>query len=821
MSVTKATSIDGDMMVGRHSTVGGDMTVQGNARISHNLRVEGWIDAPNIRGAGKGLFPDIETLERSYPSPQPGWWALVGKGLPAAVYTGVLTQGRLRWVATGEESGEATLDWAEFEDVKERVDSIDESVKGNADSLEAAETRISGLAGSINSSYAVFNNGRSPFTVDNYNMRLTLAARGFGVSMPKGIAYVGMADEDGPVAWTFGHEDHNKFLSVELGKLAVSSTQRNPADSVLGLRSLAEILTGEYLPVAYVYHPAATGTKSQMNRIVFVGRFADLFGYLSANRADTARVIYNNYSRGIFRVDTEAMELGIHHNGFGLSFNGSKDTGLLTYVANVDKTTETVWRFTTADHNKTVCVDLWQDFKPNARNNIADVTVLLELTAEQILSGRYLPIAYVYYPAGADGKHPYRTIRLLGQFADMYGVDVAQPATAQPAGGVLSDAEINRGAFLPEALSYMRGRSNNASGAGTAWYERFRLMHVSDVHTKTDLLREVGSVASQWCDAVVNTGDDTNRYKESYGTIANEFAAYRAVADSVGIPVLGCQGNHDAFCTKESYFANMVTPMMRACPDFVAGDAAGHRAYGHMDIAAKSYMGGGLRIILLDPRDVDDGAGSFNVDTALEWQSVYFSQKQVAWLVGLLKSAAQSGLNVITMMHYSFGDYPSWSHEFAHPDAKFLQDPFMIPDIIDSFQHCTPLAKTYAVSADGKSKYGLTDVGVALTGSEASGLRLKYVCHLYGHIHSKDRMWCTKSDGSHEYDMLMLGENSLGAEGTALNLTPHIAGTPNAVAASLLSVDVNEERIYRTAYGAYLPCNGTAARTEILDYRRK
>lgn len=74
-----------------------------DALVKGDLRVEGWLDAPNIRGFHKGLFPTIESLFAAYPRPLPGWAALVGSSLPADVY--VASQST--WTATGGKGGMA------------------------------------------------------------------------------------------------------------------------------------------------------------------------------------------------------------------------------------------------------------------------------------------------------------------------------------------------------------------------------------------------------------------------------------------------------------------------------------------------------------------------------------------------------------------------------------------------------------------------------------------------------------------------------------------------------------------------------------------
>lgn len=65
----------GDISVGRNASVGGKMVVQGNATVNHNLNIKGWLDAPNIKGANKGIFGSTAALNTAYPNPEAGWFA--------------------------------------------------------------------------------------------------------------------------------------------------------------------------------------------------------------------------------------------------------------------------------------------------------------------------------------------------------------------------------------------------------------------------------------------------------------------------------------------------------------------------------------------------------------------------------------------------------------------------------------------------------------------------------------------------------------------------------------------------------------------------
>lgn len=103
----KTTRIEGDVSVGRNVAMGGDARVSGSATVRHDLKVEGWLDAPNVKGVNRGLYLTLEELEAACPSPQDGWMACVGQSSPFAAYVG--KDGK--WVATGG-TVEISLDYA-------------------------------------------------------------------------------------------------------------------------------------------------------------------------------------------------------------------------------------------------------------------------------------------------------------------------------------------------------------------------------------------------------------------------------------------------------------------------------------------------------------------------------------------------------------------------------------------------------------------------------------------------------------------------------------------------------------------------------------
>lgn len=103
-------SVGGSVAVGRDVTVGGRSTVRGNATFNRDVYISGWLNARNIRGAGKGLYETVEKLNSAYPNPENGWFALVGNTLPADIYR---AWGG-KWEATGQKGGEPVLELAKL-----------------------------------------------------------------------------------------------------------------------------------------------------------------------------------------------------------------------------------------------------------------------------------------------------------------------------------------------------------------------------------------------------------------------------------------------------------------------------------------------------------------------------------------------------------------------------------------------------------------------------------------------------------------------------------------------------------------------------------
>lgn len=151
MSSIKTTQVDGDVSVGRNVAVGGGATVQGRSHFKGSVKVDGWLDAKNIKGANKGVFTTITKLKEAYPLPHDGWWAIVGSTLPGPIYVGDGGE----WVATGEEGGNPTVDSEQYNEAVAELQGdmalMQQDIKEVEDKNRAQDTNITTIGNNVNS----------------------------------------------------------------------------------------------------------------------------------------------------------------------------------------------------------------------------------------------------------------------------------------------------------------------------------------------------------------------------------------------------------------------------------------------------------------------------------------------------------------------------------------------------------------------------------------------------------------------------------------------------------------------------------------------
>lgn len=485
-------------------------------------------------------------------------------------------------------------------------------------------------------------------------------------------------------------------------------------------------------------------------------------------------------------VSLSNKTLYVQPNGFGIIYNG-----VVYYVADTTKTKTTPFTFTfNADGQHFKVIDTTALTVVDGRNDPNTVIVDRVFTGLQKTD---IPICYYC------NWYPHEPV-FIGKFNDFFGtVEVKQ------------DEYPNKELFLPEFYAYKWGRVNNAKGEGTSWKKRFVITHISDSHAFNNQLKEALVVSKNISNLIVHTGDNANGHpsnstsKTRVPTEIQNMLNVVAENNNKTTPFVCARGNHDIPGMTQAQWYTKIRSTLSTFGKLQFG--AANSGYYYVDV-------NDFRIIMLDPNDYDDA----KKDTTYSWTSAVFSQVQIDWLIATLKDACTKKLNVITAMHYGFGDNSlTFNDVKCKPDCEFYQDPFMIPDIIDALQNKTTLRKTYP---DSKGINNIT-----LNCDFTTSGDFKYVAHLFGHIHSKNHHRCQKTDGSKKYNILMLGETSLSApvvagyssdtssayhyaydatHGYALNKIYKDYESTNDIAFSVLEIDTDEKAIYRVSYGAYL-----------------
>ena len=485
-------------------------------------------------------------------------------------------------------------------------------------------------------------------------------------------------------------------------------------------------------------------------------------------------------------VSLSNKTLYVQPNGFGIIYNG-----VVYYIADTTKTQTTPFTFTfDADGQHFKVIDTTALTVVDGRNDPNTVIVDRLFTA---LRNTDIPICYYC------NWYPHEPV-FIGKFNDFFGtVEVKQ------------DEYPNKELFLPEFYAYKWGRVNNAKGEGTSWKKRFVITHISDSHAFNNQLKEALVVSKNISNLIVHTGDSANGHpsnstsKTRVPTEIQNTLNVVAENNNKTTPFVCARGNHDIPGMTQAQWYTKIRSTLSTFGNLHFG--AVNRGYYYVDV-------NDFRIIMLDPNDYDDD----KKDTTYSWTSAVFSQVQIDWLIATLEDACTKKLNVITAMHYGFGDNSlTFNDVKCKPDCEFYQDPFMIPDIIDALQNKTRLRKTYH---DSKGINNIT-----LNCNFTTSGYFKYVAHLFGHIHSKNHHRCQKTDGSKKYNILMLGETSLSApvvagyssdtssayhyaydatHGYALNKIYKDYESTNDIAFSVLEIDTDEKAIYRVSYGAYL-----------------
>lgn len=145
----RGTQIDGDVTIGHNAHIGGKVEVAGCISVGRDLRVYGWLDAPNIKGPSKGLFKTEAQLLTTYPKPHNGWWALVATPKTSDHLGQLYIAEGGHWVAQVDGNGEPILKGAPIldsegimQDILKVNETIEAAKKDVATAIEAAKRDV-------------------------------------------------------------------------------------------------------------------------------------------------------------------------------------------------------------------------------------------------------------------------------------------------------------------------------------------------------------------------------------------------------------------------------------------------------------------------------------------------------------------------------------------------------------------------------------------------------------------------------------------------------------------------------------------------------
>ena len=169
MSSIKTTQIDGDVSIGRNIAMGGKAEIAGSVHVGHNMKVDGWLEAPNIKGANKGIFLTVQELREAYPNPHDGWMAGVGASTPFTAYVGKGGD----WVATGG-TIEVTVDMSQYtegvEQLQEDIDAVKADVRTLETNVNSHTQQLTTLGNQLNNVQNTANAAKSKSDTNEANI---------------------------------------------------------------------------------------------------------------------------------------------------------------------------------------------------------------------------------------------------------------------------------------------------------------------------------------------------------------------------------------------------------------------------------------------------------------------------------------------------------------------------------------------------------------------------------------------------------------------------------------------------------------------------
>lgn len=248
MSSIPTKQLDGDVAIGRNVTAGGNADIQGYARVGHNLTVEGWLEAKNIRSCNKGIFPDVATLNKVYPEPHDGWFAgviatdadLTAMGVTASAgkgYVRLYVGSGGKWISDPARLYEITVDVNQLNSFEDRASALEDAIATAQSTANAAKTAAANAQTAANTAQGTADGAKSDA---KHNRELISDLQTWGQAAGWMVQRITQGDPDA----------ENVIAHLKMHKMDEPDTEPNYADVVIAkgaTESAAGAMTAQHV----------------------------------------------------------------------------------------------------------------------------------------------------------------------------------------------------------------------------------------------------------------------------------------------------------------------------------------------------------------------------------------------------------------------------------------------------------------------------------------------------------------------------------------------------------------------------------------------
>lgn len=373
-----------------------------------------------------------------------------------------------------------------------------------------------------------------------------------------------------------------------------------------------------------------------------------------------------------------------------------------------------------------------------------------------------------------------------------------------------------------EALYDIMYKPNNQTNGTTLkkdyLYERFKIVHISDVHLSNwtadnhynfpKNLIEAINFANQKqlkINAMVTTGDLISNMGTTTAMEAKMFlSAFNSFYYAQNsIPSFFCTGNHDQNMLTDNISYHLskqdLHETLFARKNYTLKQPYGEN-YFYADVQSPDESI--IRFIALDNTDQDNTSHK-----SMNYSCI--TQKQVDWLTQTaLKENMTDNHHIIILTHHPLQPYSKTQETYMN-SGNHLYDEKLIPDIINAFITKSSIKRSY--------KTIIAPIQTIRVETDFKNTPGEFICYMGGHTHTNAHFDVKNNDTS-EIKQVMLLANTL-APDLQNNKYSYIHREKESLTSnsfSIYAIDTKEKKIFITYFGA--KSNNTPT-IETISYR--